>query len=142
MLVGKYQLAPMPGFWDSRISYAEVDPAGTLSKFPDEANPRALGHPALLYFNVGWCPHCRSAKPVMEEVAATVGGVVRVYSIDGEERRDLCQAMGVASFPTIVFASPDGGMYEYSGPRTVDALASFVCQNSGRRHQFCRRQRY
>lgn len=146
MLIGKYQLAHMPGFWDSPISYSAYDPgrddSSSLAPFPARANPRALGHPALLYFNVDWCPHCRATKPTMEQVAATVGGVVRVYSVDGDERTDLCQALGVQGFPTIVFASPDGSMYEYSGPRTVDAISSFVCQNSGRHHQFCRRQRY
>lgn len=144
MLVGKYhEHASMPGFWDSRTAYsAEASPPSTVTKFPEDANPRALGHPALLYYKLDGCPYCRTTKPVMEKVAAMVGGVVRVYSIDAEERADLCRAMGVKSYPTIVYASPDGSLYEYGGMRTADAIGSFICQNSGRRHQFCRRQRY
>ena len=47
----------------------------------------------------------------------------------------------VNSFPTIIYVDSSGSRYAYTGERTVDAIASFVCHNSAQRHQFCRRLR-
>lgn len=112
----------------------------SLRSFPRDANLSTVG-PALLYVNVQWCGHCKRTRPIMEQVSGVLGSVVPVYSVDGDERPDLAEAMGVKGFPTIVYVSEGGARYEYTGERTQDAITSFVCHNSASRHQFCRRVR-
>lgn len=112
----------------------------TLRTFPRNGNLQTIG-PALLYVNVQWCGHCRAARPTMEKVSGVLGSVVPVYDIDGDERGDLAEALGVKSFPTIIYVDQAGSRYKYTGERTVDAISSFVCHNSAQRHQFCRRVR-
>lgn len=112
----------------------------TLSSFPPNGNLQTIG-PALLFVQVGWCGHCKAAKPIMEQVSGVLGSIVPVYSVDGDERGDLTSALGVQGFPTIVYVAEGGARYEYTGERTVDAITSFVCHNSAQRHQFCRRIR-
>lgn len=111
-----------------------------LRDFPQNANLQAIG-PALLYVNVQWCGHCKAARPILEQVSGVLGSIVPVYSVDGDDRGDLTQALGVKGFPTIIYVAEGGARYEYTGDRTVDAITSFVCHNSAERHQFCHRIR-
>lgn len=111
-----------------------------LRDFPRTANLRTIG-PALLYVNVQWCGYCKKTRPIMETVSGIMGSVVPVYSIDGDERPDLAQALKVQGFPTILYVDQAGSVYKYEGERTADAISSFVCHNSAQRHQFCRRVR-
>ena len=104
----------------------------------DSTDLRTAG-PALMYVNVEWCGHCKAAKPVMNKVATVLGSVVPVFSVDGDERKDIAKALGVSSYPTIIYIDEAGKRFEYQGDRTVDALSSFVCHNSSARHKFCKR---
>lgn len=112
----------------------------SLRTFPRNANLQTIG-PALLYVNVEWCGYCKKARPIMEKVSGILGSQVPVYSVDGDARKDLTNALRVGSFPTIIYVDSGGSRYVYTGDRTVDAIASFVCHNSAERHQFCRRLR-
>lgn len=111
-----------------------------LPEFPMNGNLQTIG-PALLFVNVSWCGHCTRARPVMEKVSGVLGSIVPVYSVDGDDRSDLTKALGVKSYPTILYITPGGAKYtyaEYTGDRTVDGIASFVC-NFDRTRQFCRK---
>lgn len=112
----------------------------SLREFPRRGNLQTIG-PALLYVNVQWCGHCKAARPIMEQVSGVLGSVVPVYSVDGDERSDVARALGVEGYPTIVYIDEGGSRYEYTGDRTREAITSFVCHNSARRHQFCRKIR-
>lgn len=109
----------------------------SLRSFPSNANLHSIG-PALLYVNVTWCPHCKAARPILERVSGILGSQVPVYSVDGDERDDLARALGVSSFPTIIYVSKGGARYAYDGPRTVDGIASSVCHHS-EAYPFCER---
>jgi thioredoxin-like negative regulator of GroEL len=109
----------------------------TLRKFPRSGNLRTIG-PALLYVNVKWCPHCTAARPIMERVSGILGSQVPVYSVDGDDRPDLVEALGARGFPTIVFVTGGGAQYAYEGERTVDGITSAVCQH-GETYPFCSR---
>lgn len=112
----------------------------SLRNFPRDANLRTIG-PALLYVNVGWCGHCREARPIMEKVSGILGSQVPVYSVDGDAREDLVRSLRVKAFPTIVYVAKGGARYTYDGPRTVDGIASSVCHHS-ESYPFCERLRF
>lgn len=110
----------------------------SLRRFPRNANVQTIG-PALLYVNVKWCPYCTEARPTMEKVSGVLGSVVPVYSIDGDERPDLMEALGAKSFPTIIYVSEGGARYVFKGDRTLDAITGFVCRMSTG-YEFCRKR--
>ena len=112
----------------------------SLRPFPRNGNLRTIG-PALLYVNVEWCPHCRAARPLMEKVAGVLGSVVPVYSVDGDDRADLAQELGVKGFPTIVLITQGGARYLFDQERSLDAITSFVCHNAASHYDFCKRVR-
>lgn len=85
--------------------------------------------PALLFVHVTWCGYCRSAKPIMEKVAAMLGSAVPTYAIDGDELPDLAKSLSVKSYPTILYVSRHG-IHKFEAERTPDNIAGFVCQHA------------
>ncbi|MBN2128801.1 MAG: hypothetical protein JW741_04865 [Sedimentisphaerales bacterium] len=56
----------------------------------------------LVDFYATWCSHCRVQAPIMDEVAAEVGGKAVVGKLDIDEARSVAQAYGVSAVPTLI----------------------------------------
>lgn len=111
-----------------------------MRTFPRNANVATIG-PALLFVKADWCGYCRAAKPVLQKVSAVLGSVVPVYAVDADARPDLVRALGVNSFPTIIYVRADNTMVKFdASERTVEAISSFVCNNSTSVYSFCPRR--
>ena len=94
-----------------------------------------LKKPAVLFVNVDWCRFCTEAKPLMEELATTLGAPIPVYSVNGDEHgewimNECGNAIKHLTYPTILFASPDGTYIKFEGERTKRNFLDFVCQHS------------
>ncbi len=59
--------------------------------------------PAILDFYADWCGPCKMLAPHLEEIQKEYGGNLQVYKINTDEQRELAQAFGIQSLPTIVF---------------------------------------
>lgn len=93
--------------------------------------------PSLVFVNVSWCKYCKEARPVLDKVASALGWNVPVYSLDADKNPDVAKELGVASYPTIFFASNDG-FRKFEGERTYDQLIGFVCESStSNAYSFC-----
>ena len=92
---------------------------------PASFSPDTHG-PCLVIVSVDWCPHCRSAKPVLDRVAQGLGTAVPTYVVNGDSRKDLVAALGVDSFPTILFVDDDGNVHKYADERTFDGITTFA----------------
>ena len=88
--------------------------------------------PALVAVLADWCGHCQTAKPVLEKVAARLGGAVSVYKVNADTSEALTTAWGIQGFPTIFFVTPLGKRVDYEGERTVKAMTDWVCAQSGK----------
>ncbi len=89
--------------------------------------------PAVLFVKADWCPHCRAAKPQVEEAARMLApAAIRVYAVDSEKHKAYVQKLGVAGFPTILFLGATGKPRTFpGGDRTAERIASWVCVSSG-----------
>lgn len=58
--------------------------------------------PVLVDVSAAWCGPCRMAAPVIEEIAASARGALKVVVIDGDESPELVQALRVRGFPTFI----------------------------------------
>jgi thioredoxin 1 len=58
--------------------------------------------PVLIDVTADWCPPCKAAAPVIEELAERYAGRLKVVVIDGGECPDLVATLGVRGFPTFL----------------------------------------
>ena len=107
---------------------------------PANFNIRNPGRPTLLFIYADWCPHCQRAKPALRDVSSMLGTIVPVYWVDSEKHPDLMKKWDVGGFPTILLAHK-GEVWNFTGARTADAIASFVCHkfSSSERPSVCSR---
>ena len=64
--------------------------------------------PALIDFYADWCGPCRTASPILEEVAKEYKGKVAVYKVDTQVERELAAVFGVKSIPAFLYIPMEG----------------------------------
>ena len=89
----------------------------------------------LMLFYVDWCPHCKTAKPVWDDVKSeyenkTINGYKVIFTDMNctEETAEVEQAMNkynIEGFPTIKLLK-DGQVIEYDAKPTRDTLIQFL----------------
>ena len=86
--------------------------------------------PALIDFYADWCGPCRTAAPILEEVAGEFAGEVIVYKIDTQVERELAAVFGVKSIPAFLYIPMDGKPTMASGiARTKEDTKKMFTQN-------------
>ena len=89
----------------------------------------------LLLFYVDWCPHCKTAKPVWNDIKSeyenkTINGYKVIFTEVNctEETAEVEQMMNkynIEGFPTIKLLK-DGQIIEYDAKPTKDTLTQFL----------------
>lgn len=64
--------------------------------------------PALIDFYADWCGPCKTAAPILEEVASEYKGKVHIYKIDTEVERELAAVFGVKGIPAFLYIPMEG----------------------------------
>ena len=59
--------------------------------------------PVVVDFSATWCGPCKQLKPIVEELAATYEGRVKIAHVDVEEARQHAMKFGVMSVPTVLY---------------------------------------
>jgi thioredoxin 1 len=58
--------------------------------------------PVLIDFYAEWCGPCKMMAPVIDEVARTYAGKLKVVKVDVDESGEIAAAFGVTAMPTFV----------------------------------------
>jgi len=89
----------------------------------------------LLFFYADWCPHCKTAKPIWNEIKTefqnrTINGYNILFteincSNENAETEQMMNKYNIEGFPTIKLLK-DGQIIEYDAKPTKDTLREFL----------------
>ncbi|MDB4948819.1 MAG: trxA [Gemmatimonadetes bacterium] len=84
---------------------------------------------AMVDFWATWCGPCRMIAPIVEQLADTYAGTVRVGKLDVDTNQQVASRYGVRSIPTILFFK-DGALVE----TVVGAVPRQALENKIKEH--------
>jgi thioredoxin len=73
----------------------------TDDTFEDLVLSASLGQPVLVDFWAQWCPPCHMLAPVLDEIAAELGGRLIVAKVNADENQVTAQRYGILALPTL-----------------------------------------
>ena len=73
--------------------------------------------------SVGWCPHCKTMKPVWDSVVAATRDSGIIFK---ELDEDVVKTPGIDGFPTIIMLDENGYRHKYSGGPDFTKLRNWV----------------
>lgn len=85
----------------------------------------------LFLFKVDWCPHCKKAKPIFDEVEKELNGrqingyTVSFKTVDCEAEPDMADKFKIEGYPTIKLVK-DGQVIEYDAKPDKDKIMEFL----------------
>lgn len=90
----------------------------------------------LYYFYTEWCPHCKNANPVMEQLKEYLASKnnkinnveIITHYIDCEKNPEVAESFKVESYPTIKLFYDDN-IVEYDAKPQLDNLIEF-CEST------------
>ena len=87
------------------------------------------GECAVVLFYAPWCGHCKTFKPVFQEVMEELNGkktknnkTLKIKMVNCDEEKELGKKYDVAAYPTVKILGDNGSVIEYEGSRDKDAL--------------------
>jgi len=86
--------------------------------------------PAIIDFYADWCGPCRTAAPILEEIAKEYHGKVTVYKIDTQVERELAAVFGIQGIPAFLYIPMNGKPTMTSGiARTKEGTKKMFTDN-------------
>ena len=82
-------------------------------------------------FYVDWCPHCKRAMPMFEELTKEMGGTdingkrIVFEKVNCEEQEEVANQFGVQAYPTF-FLVKKGENVEYTHALSKEGVSSFL----------------
>ena len=64
--------------------------------------------PAIIDFYADWCGPCRTAAPILEELAKEYNGKVVIYKIDTQVEQELAAVFGIQGIPAFLYIPVNG----------------------------------
>lgn len=86
----------------------------------------------LYYFYTNWCPYCKKARPVIDELKNELenktfnNNRVIIQEVDCETDSNTAEKFNIEGYPTIKLVSQDGTIYDYDAKPNVDTLMQFL----------------
>ena len=85
--------------------------------------------PCVVVVTATWCGHCIALKKnkVLEQLGAVLAADnVAVVLADSDLHAKVATALGITSYPSILFIDKSQGKHTYEGKRTVAAMAQWA----------------
>lgn len=80
----------------------------------------------LVQFTARWCMPCRMLEPVLQQLAQSFAGRVRVMSVDTDRQPELAQRFEVRTVPTLLLMRDGEVVRRFAGLTTFERLARAI----------------
>lgn len=64
--------------------------------------------PCVIDFYADWCKPCKMVAPIMDDLADTYKGKVKIYKIDTDKEKELASVFRIRSIPSVLFIPKEG----------------------------------
>jgi len=82
--------------------------------------------PVLVDFWAPWCGPCRMLGPVIDELAAELGGRLKVLKMNVDEEQDTAGSFQVMSIPTLILFRDGQPVERITGALSKDRLLAQI----------------
>lgn len=81
--------------------------------------------PVLVDFYADWCGPCKMMAPIVEELAASYDGKIKVGKCNIDDNMEIAQKYRVMSIPTFIFFKDGQAVETKVGAMSKEELESF-----------------
>jgi len=118
-----YKTYIKPGIYEGYVANNEFK--------PQVDGNGASGDVELYFFYTNWCPHCKTAKPVWQELKDEMqdkkinGRQITFIDVDCDADTATAETFNVKGYPTVKLVK-DGQVIEYDAKPDKDTLMEFL----------------
>ncbi len=86
--------------------------------------------PVVVDFWAEWCGPCKMIAPALEEIAAELGGKVKIAKVNIDENPEIASRYGIRSIPTLMIFKGGEVADMKVGALPKSALSSWIGQSA------------
>ena len=86
--------------------------------------------PTLVDFYADWCGPCKSMKPILEQVKASVGDKASIIKIDVDKNQRVANVYQIQSIPTLLLFKNGKVVWKQTGVIPAKNITAIILQHS------------
>jgi thioredoxin 1 len=94
-----------------------------------ESEVLKAGTPVLVDFWAEWCGPCKAIGPKLEEIAAEMGGKVKIMKLDVDTNQASAAKFGIRSIPTMILFKGGEKVDQIMGNQPKENIVSFISKH-------------